>query len=145
MDTTPIGARLSQIRHSLRLLREIQKYSQAEFVQNPYLFNTAEHQFQIAIQAALDIGGHILAELGVDVPADYADVFIQLGEVGVLPKAFAARLVNMAKFRNVLVHLYLDVDLDKVYAYLQNNLDDLEEFARHVVKFIERQASSLSP
>ncbi len=145
MDTAPIVARLSQIHHSLQLLREIQRYRRAEFVQNPYLFNTAEHQFQVAIQAALDIGGHILAELGVDVPADYADVFVRLGEVGVLPSAFAAKLVSMAKFRNVLVHLYLDVDLDKVYTYLQKNLDDLEEFARHVVRFIERQASSPSP
>jgi uncharacterized protein YutE (UPF0331/DUF86 family) len=141
VDTTPIGARLSQIDDALQLLREIQGYSRAEFVQNPYLFNTAEHQFQVAIQAALDIGGHILAELGVAVPADYADIFVKLGEVGVLPQAFADRLVNMAKFRNVLVHLYLEVDLDKVYAYLQNNLDDLDEFARHVVRFIERQAS----
>jgi len=32
----------------------------------------------------------------------------------------------MAKFRNVLVHLYLEVDLQRVYRYLQENLDDLD-------------------
>ncbi len=44
----------------------------------------------------------------------------------------------MAKFRNVLVHLYLEVDLRKVYSYLQNQLDDLERFSEHIVMYISQ-------
>jgi uncharacterized protein YutE (UPF0331/DUF86 family) len=43
----------------------------------------------------------------------------------------------MAKFRNVLVHLYLEVDLRRVYRYLQENLDDFEAFARYVGEWLE--------
>ena len=36
-----------------------------------------------------------------------------LAEAGVIPSDLARRLVVMAKFRNVLVHLYLEVDLTR--------------------------------
>ena len=42
----------------------------------------------------------------------------------------------MAKFRNVLVHLYLDVDRKLIYRYLQENLGDFETFARHVSEWL---------
>ncbi len=108
-----------------------------EFSQDPYKFNTAQHQLQIAIQSALDIGQHILAHLGVVSPTDYADVFMKLGEVGLLPADLAARLVQMARFRNILVHLYLQVRLDIVYDILLNNLGDLDEFAVYVTQFLQ--------
>ena len=53
-----------------------------------------------------------------------------------------ASIVGMAKFRNVLVHLYLEVDLQKVYYYLQNDLEDFERYMRYVSEYLaglERQ------
>jgi len=141
MDITPIEARLRQIRSSLYLLREIQSVKYEHFVLSAAAINIAEHQFQIAIQAAIDIGQQILADMGTAPPVDYADVFVKLGEVGVLPGDFAQQLVPMARFRNVLVHLYLEVDLGKVYTYLQDNVDDLESYANLVVQFVQQRAS----
>jgi len=46
----------------------------------------------------------------------------------------------MAKFRNVLVHLYLEVDRQRVYQYLQENLDDFETFARYVGEWLKTHA-----
>ena len=92
---------------------------------------------QVAIQAALDIGAHLLAELSVDVPKAYKDIFLKLAEVGILPLDFVPRLVGMAKFRNVLVHLYLEVDLNKLYYHLQHDLGDLKLFARYVSEYLD--------
>lgn len=104
--------------------------------------NIAEHQFQVAIQAAIDIGQQILADLNTPPPTDYADIFAQLGETGVLPADFAHQLISMVRFRNVLVHLYLEVDLRRVYQYLQYNLGDLEMFVRHIVQFIHSRSTA---
>jgi uncharacterized protein YutE (UPF0331/DUF86 family) len=38
----------------------------------------------------------------------------------------------MARFRNVLVHVYWQVDESQVYAVLQSNLDDLREFTQSI-------------
>jgi len=112
-----------------------------EFVRNYLYTDTAEHNFQIAIQAALDIASIILADQSVKIPRDYKDLFPSLAEIGILPADFAQKLVGMAKFRNVLVHLYLEVDLRRVYRYLQENLDDFETFARYVSEWLQTHAA----
>ncbi|MFN3331829.1 MAG: HepT-like ribonuclease domain-containing protein [Caldilinea sp.] len=40
-------------------------------------------------------------------------MFPKLAESDVLPEALAERLVVMAKFRNVLVHLYLEIETER--------------------------------
>ncbi len=111
--------------------------SYEEFVANYLYTDTAQHNFQIAIQAALDIGSIILADQQAMLPRQYSDVFPALAEIGVLPPDFAQRLVDMARFRNVLVHLYLEVDLERVYRYIQEDLDDFETFARYVSEWLQ--------
>ena len=115
-----------------------------EFSESFLYTSTAERQFQLAIQATIDIGEHILAELMTEPPTDYGDVFVKLGEAGVLSSDFADKLVGMARFRNILVHVYLELDLEKLHTFLQEDLDDFEEFARCVTEFIERYTTSES-
>jgi len=92
-------------------LRKLRLLTYDEFAREHILVGAAERDFQVAIQAALDIASIILADQSVKMPRDYKDLFPALAEIGVLPADFAQKLVGMAGFRNVLVHLYLEVDL----------------------------------
>ena len=120
-------------------MKELQPLTYPEFAREHVLHGSAERDFQVAIQAALDIGAYVLADAGVPPPAEYQQVFREMGRIGILPQPFADKIVGLAKFRNVLVHLYLEVDLQKVFSYLQNDLGDFEEFAQHVSDYIARQ------
>ena len=40
----------------------------------------------------------------------------------------------MAKFRNMVVHLYERIDEEEIYNIVQNHLDDFEYFIKQVVK-----------
>lgn len=122
----------------MNALKELQRLTYDEFARDHILRGSAERYFQVAIQAALDIGSMILAESVVRVPESYGDIFPRLADIGVLPADFAQKLVGMAKFRNVLVHLYLEVDLRKVYHYLQHDLGDFERFAQYVSEYLAR-------
>lgn len=66
-----------------------------------------------------------------------------LGEIGVLPADLAQELVGMAKFRNVLVHFYVEVDTTYVYRYLQDDLEDFTSFARYVSDWLMAQGEEL--
>ena len=142
MDTTPIVARLNVIADCVNALEQRQKLTYAEFVADDATYRAVERYFQIAIQAAIDIAGVLLANLSVKVANGYADVFRKLGEVGIVPPDFAERLAAMAGFRNVLVHMYLEVDPAKVYHALQHDLSDLDEFVKHVARYVAGDATS---
>lgn len=123
-------------------MHALQSTSRDDFLSNYLISSTVERQFQVAIQAATDIAQIILAELGETVPKNYADVFTLLGQVGICPPDLTRRLVQMARFRNVLVHLYLDVDPDRVYDALQNSLPDLEEYASCIATYLREHGTT---
>jgi len=133
---------LSVIAGRVNALKELQSLTYEEFAQDEVLRASAERNFQVAIQAALDIGSILLASLSVAVPSEYKEVFPKLAEVGILPARFAQKLVGMAKFRNVLVHLYLIVDVSRMYGYLQHDLGDFELFAQYVSKYLTSSAGA---
>lgn len=49
-----------------------------------------------------------------------------------LPPDLAKKMEGWAGLRNVLVHMYLDVDHATIHEILRNDLDELEAFARAV-------------
>lgn len=126
----------------MNALRTLKSLTYDEFARDYILTGAAERNFQVAIQAALDIASTILADCTVTLPQEYKDLFPALAEISVLPDDFARKLTGMAKFRNVLVHLYLEVDLRRLYQYLQQNLDDFETFARYVSEWLERKGET---
>ena len=132
---------MSVIANCVNALRELCPLTYDEFAHEHVFVGSAERDFQVAIQAALDIGSIILADQSVMLPKDYKDIFPALAEIGVLPADFAQKLVGMARFRNVLVHLYLEVDLQRVYRYLQENLEDFESFASYVSEWLQTHAA----
>lgn len=60
-----------------------------------------------------------------------------LAESGALDPALASRLALVARQRNVLVHLYLDIDDREVFAAL-GRLDDLRQFGAAAQELADR-------
>lgn len=54
-----------------------------------------------------------------------------------MPDDFLENLINMAKFRNILVHDYVPIDHEIVYSVLKNNLDDFDRFSKLIVGWSE--------
>jgi len=75
------------------------------------------------------VGSHIVSDERLGEPETSRDVFRLLERAGVVPADLAGRLEQMAGFRNVVVHLYQDVDLGIVRDVVENHLGDLLEFA----------------
>jgi len=59
-----------------------------------------------------------------------------LAEEGVIDKDLAERLKEWMGFRNVLVHLYLEIDHGRSYRAIQEDLGDLERFASNMARLI---------
>lgn len=128
----------------LGYLQMLSLKAREEFLTDITLRGASERYLQVAIESCLNIGGRILAvqqtNPEITAPENYADIFIKLGKLGVLPQSFALKLVNMAKFRNKLVHGYWELVPEKVYDILQENLNDLAEFKQYIVSYLKKEA-----
>lgn len=91
-----------------------------------------EHTLQIAVQAALDVASHVVADRRLGEPRTNGELFDLLARDGWVEPALATTLRRMVGFRNVLVHGYDDVDLRVVEDVLQHHLDDLLAFVAAV-------------
>jgi len=100
-----------------------------------------ERGLQLCTQNVLEVATHLAASAGRDVP-DYATAIDQLADLAILPGEFAKRFRAVAGFRNVIVHGYLDVDLEIVHRLLNERLDDFAEFARRVNDYLGTRARS---
>ena len=98
---------------------------------------TVERGLQLAAQNALDIATHLVAGAGCDV-ADYASAIDTLVTLGILDRDFAATFRSVAGFRNILVHGYLEVDLEIVHGVLNGRLGEFASFADAVEQHIKR-------
>jgi len=101
--------------------------------------SAVERNFQLAIESAIDTGEIIISEEGFERPDDYRSTFLVLGKHSILPKDFAEKFAPAAGFRNVLVHMYDEVDLGVLEEFLTEKLEDFEEFAGYVLEYIERK------
>ena len=63
---------------------------------------------------------------------------IALYLLGVVDEGFSKRLVEMAKFRNRLVHAYWDLDKETVYQILQSCAVDFQLFQENTIDFLNK-------
>jgi len=87
-----------------------------------------ELSLQVAIQAALQAGAHVIADLRLREPTTEGEIFETLGRAGWLSPDLAERLAKMALLHNSLIHDYEDIDLAIVRDIVEHRLGDLLEF-----------------
>jgi uncharacterized protein YutE (UPF0331/DUF86 family) len=82
----------------------------------------------LAIQNCMDIAAHIISDEGLGVPGSAGEMFFILQENGFLSADLADRMVKAVGFRNLLVHEYQKIDLQRLHKAAEKNVDDLIEY-----------------
>lgn len=94
---------------------------------------------QRACQAAIGIADRLVRLSGAMVPDQSAQSFDILADKGLIDRALAASMRQMAGFRNLIVHQYQDVDIDKLIDIIENRADDLRVFAARLIDIDPQQ------
>lgn len=136
-----VRERIENLDEYLRLLERYQRWGIARLTSDRIVYGGVLHYLQLSAQIVLDVGAHLNAELNVERASGYREAVRSLGDVGVLPPDFAARVAELAGFRNVLIHEYLTVDPLKVQQALDAGLDDLRAFVVYVIDYLQEEGT----
>jgi len=136
LDADVIRGRCTEIGEALDRLARIRDNGRAAFLADADARDIACYRLLLAIEAALALCYHVSARHLRQVPDDYAGCFAGLARAGLIPADLSTRLQQMARFRNLLVHVYWQVDYNRVFDVLETDLDDLRSFSRTIAALL---------
>ena len=76
--------------------------------------NMTSHAMLVSIQSAIDLANQLIAQHRLRHPETYREAFELLAEASILTPELSDNLADLAGFRNVLVHIYWRLDLQRV-------------------------------
>ncbi len=101
-----------------------------------------ERAFQAAVESCTDIAAHIVSVYQLGHPQESRDLYQFLIDAGYLDQEFGEAMMAMIGFRNRLVHLYWDVDVEKLHQYLQEDVPILRRFRDFTLQILTAEAES---
>lgn len=127
----------SEIYSALEHLEDLKRLPKETFLADTHKISSAKYNLIIAIEAIIDLCNHVIAKNAFRTPEDYADTFRVMAERGAFDAPFTETLIQMARFRNRLVHIYWEVNNEELHGILQTRLGDVKQFLLKFGSFIK--------
>ena len=134
VDRDVFDRRLAKLEALLRDLRALARVERERFLVDRGLQAQAERWLQLAAECALDLAHHLIASRGWPVPSTYREAFQILQREGVLTDALSLHMQGWAGLRNILTHVYLEIDHRRLYEVLTGELASLEHYAAAIAR-----------
>jgi len=136
---SPLVDRLAELRRHLAHLRGLRPRVSREALERDLSFhNDVLFSLLTVCQLVIDVAAELAARRG-DRFDDYTEAVRQLARDSRFPAAVVRELERLPGFRNVLIHEYVALDLDRVVEAL-GRLDPVDRFLE-IVAAIEAEAS----
>jgi uncharacterized protein YutE (UPF0331/DUF86 family) len=135
LSNEKIIALTSEVEKALIVLKEYAKLPPSDFKGNAERLGNMKYQFIVMLEGCIDICQHVSSRLFAQTPESYASCFEILHEMHVIEKELAAQMAELARFRNVLVHLYWKVDDSRVLQNL-HKLQPVEAYLRSIATLL---------
>lgn len=141
LEREVIEGKFDIIDRNLRFLKQMKTLTPEQFVENYKDVQAAKYSLLEIMEACIDIANYIISIKGFRRAEEYSEMFRVLKEEHIIRKELATKLEDMARFRNLLVHRYGEVDNRRVLEIIKHNLKDIKEFEKEIQKFIEEETS----
>ncbi|CAN5767834.1 DUF86 domain-containing protein [soil metagenome] len=138
VDPRRIRQLLDRIAEETTHLRRLAAIDRGQLLSDHDRLHAAKYGLVVAVEAAVDAGRHVIASEGLGAPDSFSDVFALLGKAGILADDIAGAMGRAARFRNLLVHQYAEVDNEQVVDVLASRLDDLDGFRVQLAQAVSR-------
>lgn len=111
-----------------QLLTDLEPYRNVTLPEVEAEHYTVERLYEMLVVTAAHLLSPKLAEHNIT-PTSYRNVFEEASKADLLPADLAQRLAQAAGMRNILVHLYEQIDYEILHQSIQPALRDFAQFA----------------
>lgn len=119
---------------TLEELYKLKKLSKEDFLHVPKNYLSTQRALEICINICIDVASHIISVDAKKKPETYRQIFDILAEIKVIPSNFKEIMKKMVGFRNILTHIYMEIDNIMIYQIIQENLSDFKKFKQFIYK-----------
>lgn len=134
-----IQGRLLMLNEYVLQLNQLAHTEEHQFCQDKIRSAAAESYLRRALEVVFDIGRHILAKSSfADLAMEYKSIARGLAQQGIVPEELGEKLVQMAGYRNRLVHLYHQITDKELLNIISENLDDFRLFSDSIKQFLRK-------
>lgn len=98
-----------------------------------------KYLMQTAVECCANIAEHIIFGVDLGNPATSKELFPILARHSIIDNDLAKKLQDAVGLRNILVHLYRQVNLAILANSATVGLNDLRDFAKAINKFLQKQ------
>lgn len=145
VDKALLLRKISELETYQKQIREFSDITLQNYKEDWKTQRVVERTLQMMIETCADIANHIISDAGMRVPTGYSDTFKVLFENNFIDKELFLIMEKMAKFRNIIVHQYEEVDAEIVIAILKKHLADFEKFKEAVLAYLKTSPSQETP
>ncbi|MBI4050403.1 MAG: DUF86 domain-containing protein [Candidatus Doudnabacteria bacterium] len=130
--------KIKLIQEDLARLEPLGRFSLAELTKDPVKYAATERLLERIVTRAIDVNRHLLAELGEgsETVRTYEDTFLALAGLSVYSREFAKKIAPSAGLRNILVHEYDNVDVEKIRISAGEALKQYAEYCKFLLDFL---------
>ncbi len=113
--------------------------SDKEILTDTTALSAIERNFQLIVDAAIDINTAIIKKENIQVSDDYQGTFELISKCSALPHELAFAIAPSVGLRNALVHVYEKIDPARVIHDIKNNIGQYRQYMKYIYEYIERQ------
>ena len=128
--------RISEVREHKEKIEKYSSIPDIDFWKDERNLLAIKHLLLQSIEACGSICSHILAKKFFKSPSSFPECFEILFNSGVIDKELSTKLREMARFRNILVHRYWEIEDKKILEYARNNLEDFDRFLESIIVYL---------
>lgn len=136
VDPEVIRNKLGHLEEYINDLEEYKNLELEKLINDKILFRYLERTFHLAVESVLDIGSHIISDQRLGNPKFNSEIIEILAENEII-KENVDSYIKMAKFRNVIVHDYAEIDPEILLRIINENLSDLKAIFKWYQDYIE--------
>ncbi|MGC9104000.1 MAG: type VII toxin-antitoxin system HepT family RNase toxin [Candidatus Methanodesulfokora sp.] len=135
MPPPGVKARIERFWIAIEKLKRLSGTSFDDFRSGDML-DIAERNFQVAIEAIINVREHLISQKGWRIPKSYRDVALILHEARVIDRKLYKFLDKAIILRNIIIHNYIYLNPEILYKNVKN-YEKINDIMKSIIGYME--------